>query len=269
MLRKGMVTFMITVMSAGSLLAEDGQKENALMDWLRGPSIGRPDTQRSTTKRSGGIRHAVVDDAARQVPEIRLTSAQPPQQQLEPAEAMPQPLPIQYAPVVPNASASSGPQYFSAATSQGNVLPVHPGANWQQYTPPQPVYQNSAGPYSFASSPGYTPGAGPVSMSPAGGTSGNPGPSSAALYPAPKPGIPQQMGGTAIVHQAFHPHEMLYPHRYKAMYGPFYYKVNGKWMVTPFGVWSKENWKLQGTTVDVKYKSHISPFSMFKTPVIR
>ena len=106
-------------------------------------------------------------------------------------------------------------------------------------------------------------------MSPGSGFAGGAGASSAALYPAPKPGIPQQVGGTAIVNQAFHPHEMLYPHRYKAMYGPYYYKVNGGWMVTPFGVWSKENWKLQGTTVDVKYKSHISPFSMFKKPVIR
>ena len=62
---------------------------------------------------------------------------------------------------------------------------------------------------------------------------------------------------------------MLYPHRYKAMYGPYYYKVNGKWVVTPFGVWSKENWKLQGTRVDVKYKSHISPFAKFIPPVVR
>ncbi|MDG1893317.1 MAG: hypothetical protein P8J37_00250 [Fuerstiella sp.] len=269
MLRKGLVTLMMTVMSVGSLLAEDGQKQNPLMDWLRGPSIGRPDTQRSRTKRPGGIRHAVVDDAARQVPEIRLTSAQPPSRKLEPAKALPQPLPIQYAPVVPNGSAISGPQYFSAANSQGHVLPVHPGANWQQYAAPQPVYQNSAGPYSFASSANYARGAGPVSMSQAGDATGAAGPSSAALYPAPKPGIPQQLGGTAIVHQAFHPHEMLYPHRYKAMYGPYYYKVNGGWMVTPFGVWSKENWKLQGTTVDVKYKSHISPLSMFSRPVIR
>ncbi len=269
MLRTGLVTLMITVMSAGSLLAEDGQNQNTLMDWLRGPSIGRPDTRRSKPRTPSGIRHAVVEDAARQVPEIRQASTQPSSQQLEPAEALPQPLPIQYAPVVPNASSSSGPQYFSAATSQGNVLPVHPGANWQQYAPPQPVYQNSSGPYSFASSAGYAPGAGPVSMSSARGPAGGAGPSSAALYPAPRPGIPQQVGGTAIVHQAFHPHEMLYPHRYKAMYGPYYYKVNGGWMVTPFGVWSKENWKLQGTTVDVKYKSHISPFSLFSRPVIR
>jgi hypothetical protein len=91
----------------------------------------------------------------------------------------------------------------------------------------------------------------------------------AALYPAPRPGIPHQVGGIAIENQAFHPHEMLYAHKYKAMYPPYYYKVNGGWMVTPFGVWSHEDWKLQGTTVDVKYKSHISPFTLFKPPVIR
>ena len=91
----------------------------------------------------------------------------------------------------------------------------------------------------------------------------------ASLYPAPHPGIPHQVGGIAIENPAFHPHEMLYAHQYKAMYPPYYYKVNGGWMVTPFGVWSHEDWKLQGTTVDVKYKSHISPFTHFKPPVIR
>ena len=91
----------------------------------------------------------------------------------------------------------------------------------------------------------------------------------APLYPAPRPGIPQQVGGTAIVHPAFQPHEMLYPHEYKAMYPPYYYKVNGGWFVSPFGVWSQENWKLQGTTVKVKYHSHISPFALFKPPVSR
>ena len=93
--------------------------------------------------------------------------------------------------------------------------------------------------------------------------------SAGALYPSPVPGVPTYVGGTAIPNPAFHPHELMYPHRYKAMYGPFYHKVNGHWIVTPFGVWSKENWKLQGTTVDVKYKSHISPFALFHPPVIR
>jgi hypothetical protein len=50
---------------------------------------------------------------------------------------------------------------------------------------------------------------------------------------------------------------MLYPHSYKALYGPFSYKVQGDWVVTPFGVWSTEHWKLQGTEVSVKYKSRI------------
>ena len=62
---------------------------------------------------------------------------------------------------------------------------------------------------------------------------------------------------------------MLYPHRYKSVYGPYYYKVNGHWIATPFGVLSQENWKLKGTTVDVKYKSHISPFALFNRPLLR
>lgn len=102
-------------------------------------------------------------------------------------------------------------------------------------------------------------------MGSGGGASAGPG----ALYPSPKPGIPHQVGSTLIPHEALHPHEMLYPHRYRAMYGPYYYQVRGGWIVTPFGVWSKEKWKLKGTTVDVKYKSHISPFALFHPPVIR
>ena len=90
-----------------------------------------------------------------------------------------------------------------------------------------------------------------------------------ALYPSPIPGIPQQMGGTAISNQFLNPHEMLYAHQYRAMYPPYSYKVNGKWMVTPFGVWSHEDWHLQGTMVDVKYKSSISPFALFTPPVRR
>ncbi|MCA9050035.1 MAG: hypothetical protein KDA89_14965 [Planctomycetaceae bacterium] len=286
MLRKGIVALMITVMSVGSTQAADAPKSGLLAGFLKGPAIGRPNHSGRTggDAAPSGVRHAVVNDAEKQVPEVRQTSAEPQADQLEPAESAPQPLPIQYAPFVPNNSAVSGPQYFSAASSNGSALPVHPGANWQEYSPPAPVYQGSPSPYSFATHSGPTV-AGPVSMMKVtGGHFGyNPGfdPSNygvgegagpaggPALYPAPKPGIPYQVGSTAIVNQALHPHEMLYPHHYKAMYGPYYYKVNGGWIVTPFGVWSKENWKLQGTTVDVKYKSHISPFAMFHPPVIR
>lgn len=88
----------------------------------------------------------------------------------------------------------------------------------------------------------------------------------ASLYPAPVAGIPAQMGGTAITNPALHPHELMYEHEYKALYAPFYYEVKGEWIVTPFGVWTQENWKLRGTEVNVKYRKRISPFALFRPP---
>ncbi|MGD9855261.1 MAG: hypothetical protein AB7U20_09960, partial [Planctomycetaceae bacterium] len=70
-----------------------------------------------------------------------------------------------------------------------------------------------------------------------------------------------------ITNQALAPHEMLYPHAYHAMYPPFYYRVQGHWIVTPFGVRQHENWKLEGTHVKVKYRDHYRPFSQFNPPV--
>ena len=90
----------------------------------------------------------------------------------------------------------------------------------------------------------------------------------AAMYPTPRPDIPYYVGGTAITNQAFYPHEMLHAHEYRALYPPYYYKVHGKWYLTPVGVLSCEDWKLQGTEVEVKYKSYISPFANFKPPVL-
>ncbi|MEZ6045207.1 MAG: hypothetical protein R3C11_06415 [Planctomycetaceae bacterium] len=91
----------------------------------------------------------------------------------------------------------------------------------------------------------------------------------APLYPAPSPYPSARVGTTVITNQAFDPHEMLYAHRYRALYGPYSYKVSGGWMWTPFGIHSDEHWKLQGTMVDVKYHSEISPFAKFKTKWIR
>ncbi|MBT4867372.1 MAG: hypothetical protein HON53_19895 [Planctomycetaceae bacterium] len=88
----------------------------------------------------------------------------------------------------------------------------------------------------------------------------------APLYASPQPNIPHQVGGTVVSNQAFAPHEMLYPHTYRAMYGPFSYRVQGDWVVTPLGVWSTEHWKLQGTEVSVKYKSRISFLKGFFPP---
>jgi hypothetical protein len=90
----------------------------------------------------------------------------------------------------------------------------------------------------------------------------------APLYPAPQPNVPYQVGGTVITNQALAPHEMLYPHRYRAMYAPFYYVVRGHWVVTPWGVRNNEQWELQGTMVDVKYRPRTPLFSGYN-PVRR
>jgi hypothetical protein len=54
---------------------------------------------------------------------------------------------------------------------------------------------------------------------------------------------------------------MLYPHKYRAMYPPFYYKVVGGWIVTPNGVKQHERWVLEGTTVKVNYNAHRHPLA--------
>ena len=78
----------------------------------------------------------------------------------------------------------------------------------------------------------------------------------APMYPTPRPNIPIWSGSTVITNQAFAPHEMLYPHTYRAIYPPYYHRVKGGWLLTPFGVRSHEKWELQGTMVQVKYSSH-------------
>lgn len=260
MLRKGIATLMITALSVVSGNAQDSSSPRNLLGWIRGAKSNTSQTSKSAS----GITHAVVDDAARQVPSVRQMAGPP--HVTRPYGAIPalQPMPIQYAPVVPNTSAVSGPQYFSAPTSNGNSRPLHPGRNWQQYSAPIPVHMTSAAPFHQTANARVIGGSKDSSSNP----NGHPG-TGASLYPSPVAGIPHQIGGSAIVNQALHPHEMLYAHQYKAMYPPYYYKVNGGWMVTPFGVWSHEDWMLQGTTVDVKYKSHVSPFTLWKPPISR
>lgn len=77
----------------------------------------------------------------------------------------------------------------------------------------------------------------------------------APLYPSPRPNIPVWSGATMITSPALAPHEMLYPHTYRAIYPPFYHRVKGGWIWTPFGIRSHERWELQGTQVEVKYRS--------------
>jgi hypothetical protein len=91
----------------------------------------------------------------------------------------------------------------------------------------------------------------------------------APMYPSPKPGIPDYVGRTVITNQALAPQEMLYAHEYNAMYGPYYYNVKGGWLWTPFGVRSHERWKLEGTKVNVKYKTSFGLFPKFIPPRIR
>ncbi|MDA0284228.1 MAG: hypothetical protein O3B13_08485 [Planctomycetota bacterium] len=89
---------------------------------------------------------------------------------------------------------------------------------------------------------------------------------SGPLYPSPRQDIPAQVGGTMITNQAFAPHEMLYPHQYRSMYGPFYYRVKGNWIWTPFGMESHDKWELMGTEVKVKYRPTFSLGSLFIPP---
>jgi|GEM_PF-1562674 len=91
----------------------------------------------------------------------------------------------------------------------------------------------------------------------------------APLYPGPVQYTPPYTGGTVITNQAFAPHEMLYPHTYRAMYPPYYHKVSGHWFWTPFGFRQHEDWKLQGTEVTVKYRSHYPVFGGFRPPTVR
>lgn len=90
----------------------------------------------------------------------------------------------------------------------------------------------------------------------------------APLYPSPQPNVPYWTGGTMITNQAFAPHEMLYPHTYKAIYPPFYHRVKGGWFWTPFGIRSHERWELQGTKVEVKYRSKHPLWPHFATPAL-
>ena len=305
MLRKGLVALMMGVICACSAVAADSTPRKptsaptGLAGWWKhkisghhqAAGVSKPAQPHSVLPKSkskpGGIERAVVQDAERQAIAVRQTSGSPQDSQGKSAQGSPvppqaelQPVPIEMAPVLPNISTVSGPQYFSAMPAgSSNTIPVYPGSNWQTYQAPTQIQNVSQGLYSYPGS--STSPAGPAHNS--GGmmtpqTQGGYYPMSsqgqypqtgAALYPSPVPGIPQQMGGAAIMNQAFHPHEMLYAHEYHAMYPPYYYKVNGGFMVTPFGVWSHEDWKLEGTKVDVKYKSHISPFALFHPPFSR
>jgi hypothetical protein len=90
----------------------------------------------------------------------------------------------------------------------------------------------------------------------------------APLYPAPQPNIPIWTGSTFIPTQALAPHEMLYPHTYRSLHPPYYHRVKGGYIWTPTGIKSHETWELQGTMVQVKYRSSVPVFAGWHPPRI-
>ena len=74
-----------------------------------------------------------------------------------------------------------------------------------------------------------------------------------SLYPCPVPYVPREVGWTVITNQAFAPHEMLYAHEYRALYGPYYYRTCLGSCCIPF----LPKPRLQGTMVTVKYKTNL------------
>ncbi|MFK7818416.1 MAG: hypothetical protein AB8G99_06845 [Planctomycetaceae bacterium] len=149
--------------------------------------------------------------------------------------------------------------------SAGRTAPVRNAPMTRRLTPTPASASRAPVPTRPVAMSSYTEGA-PMYGGGSGYSTGMYPTTSAGLYSSPRPNIPYQMGMTAITNQAFYPHEYLYAHEYKAIYPPYYYKVKGHWMTTPFGVWSHENWKPMGTEVNVKYRSRISPFSGFIPP---
>ncbi len=151
--------------------------------------------------------------------------------------------------------ASSGRTVPTRTTPMTRLRPTPASVPTRQGVPVRTVSRSSSG--YMGGMPGYG----------SGYSTGAYPTTSAGLYSSPRPNVPYQMGMTAITNQALYPHEFLYPHEYNAVYPPYYYKVKGHWMVTPFGVWSQENWKPMGTEVNVKYRSSISPFAGFIPPM--
>ena len=128
------------------------------------------------------------------------------------------------------------------------IIEAQPVSNVHQ--PPQPMVPAVAAPQVVVGSqPGY------VHLG-------------APLYPSPKPTVPIWAGATFIPTPALAPHEMLYPHTYRAMYPPYYHRVTGKYFWTPFGMRTHEDWELQGTLVEVKYRSHYPKLRPFHAPRI-
>ncbi|MEY3458687.1 MAG: hypothetical protein RL215_1844 [Planctomycetota bacterium] len=244
MLRRSLVALLLGVIGAGDGFAGDTpartQAAPGIMGWFksRGDNDGpqQPAASRKSETAAGGIERAVVRDAEKQSVVKR----------------------------------TSGGQQDRKVTRETSVESAEfPQARPQQATATAPVV--AARPVTsgrMVAADGGETGAGPVAPVGSPVSAGYPH-TGASLYPAPRPGIPWQVGGTSIANPALQPHEMLYGHHYRALYGPYYYQVHGHWMVTPFGVWSQEDWRLKGTEVDVRYRTSVSPFSLFVPRALR
>ena len=94
----------------------------------------------------------------------------------------------------------------------------------------------------------------------------------ASLYPCPRPDIPAEVGGTVITNPAMYPHEMLYPHTYKTIYPPFYYKYKRQFGLYPCNLLYFRNPfvrkvpVIRGTEVTVEYRGYISPSALYFPP---
>jgi hypothetical protein len=169
--------------------------------------------------------------------------------------------------IAPNSDGVQVPAAPQAAEAQAEPAEVQ--AN--QPVPVQPMYNGMNGGSAVINGPrsalpvyGQPVGPVPVYGGPAGYARLD-----AALYPSPRQDIPGYGGSTMITNQAFDPHEMLYAHRYRGIYGPFYHKTYRSWVMTPLGICKSEKRVLVGTEVRVNYRSSISPFALFFPPISR
>jgi hypothetical protein len=243
MLRRSLVALLLGVIGAGDGFAGDTpartQAAPGIIGWFRNRSDSQAPPQSGSKRKSGsvpgGVERAVVRDAEKQSVVKKTSGGQQDRRATRETTAESAEFPL----VRPQVAAAAGPVSQTTPVSSGRVLPVAAGqAGAAAATAGAPV--NTGYPQTGAS-----------------------------LYPAPRPGIPWQVGGTSVANPALQPHEMLYGHHYRALYGPYYYQVHGHWMVTPFGVWSQEDWRLKGTEVDVRYRTSVSPFSLFVPPALR
>lgn len=142
-----------------------------------------------------------------------------------------------------SASSAIGQDGYPALYGQPKKIIINPN----QGGAPQPIQPKAAPVRGIPAQPGYVYLAAP-------------------MYPVPQPNIPAQVGSVYITNQAFAPHEMLWPHTYRAMYPPFYYVVKGRWRARNGRMVQEEHWELQGTEVKIDYCGDVPILSRFRNP---